>query len=63
MARDITYLYNQSNKILSTIISLKNLSDLTFAKKQTFFLFNKIIFLPNQLLVMNLLDLLDIIIK
>ena len=35
-------------------VSLKNLSDKALADREIFFLFSKIIFLPNQLLAINL---------
>lgn len=40
------FLYFKNNKILKTIIFLKNLSDLAFAKDETLFLLSKIIFFP-----------------
>lgn len=63
MARDIVSLHDQNDKILSATISLRNLSDLAFAEEQILFLFSRIILLPNQLSVINLLDILDRLIK
>lgn len=63
MARDIVFLHDQSDKILSATISLRKLSDLAFTEEQILFLFSRIILLLNQLSVINLLDILDRLIK
>ena len=63
MAQDTASWHFQKKIIFLDIIFLKNSSELAFANRQIFSLLNKTIFSPNQLLVINLSDFLDELIK
>lgn len=63
MACNTNFLHDQSDKTLNVIVSQKSSLDMAFEKVQTFSLFSRIILLLKQLLAMNLLVLLDGLIK